>query len=92
MLQFYTRSVTRLFFTHIKESDLVTKIFNRIRLQHNITKNCEIASLLKASDENIRTWKSRNKIPYKHLVVYCLKENISLDYILLGRGNAQYHI
>jgi len=48
-------------------------------------KNAELAEELGVSRQVLGTWKKRGTIPYEVLCEYAVKNNLSLDYLFLGK-------
>lgn len=56
-------------------------------IKNQIIKNeTELSSLLGISKQNLFGYKKRDKIPYESLTVFCGKNQISIDWLLTGKG------
>ena len=48
-----------------------------------------IAYELGYSPDNLATKKSRNRVPYDNLTAFCIKYNISTDWLFFGLGDRE---
>lgn len=46
----------------------------------------EVADMFEWPRQTINNYKKENRIPFKHLVEFCEYENVSLDWLISGRG------
>ena len=65
----------------------LTQILDNIKKIENVKQDKEVAKILKLKNDNLSQYKSRNVVPIKNIVEYCLSKNISIDEIL--NSNAQ---
>lgn len=63
----------------------INEILNRIKENHIIEKDKEVADILGISQQNLANCKKRNSIPYKEIISYCEYYKISMSYILTGK-------
>lgn len=61
------------------------KIFERFKNAINAKNDADVARALKVSTAAMSGFKKREKIPADRLIGFCLKNKISIDYILLGK-------
>jgi hypothetical protein len=64
----------------------VLAILGRVGAILGTTVDAEIAKGLGASPQNLATWKSRGTVPYERLCEFALRKDVSLDWLLLGKG------
>ncbi len=62
------------------------KILNRLAQALGTTKDIELAQVLRIKHNTISSWKKRDAVPYKVCVDVAKRENISLNWLLLGDG------
>ncbi len=60
----------------------LTQILDNIKKIENVKQDKEVAKILKLKNDNLSQYKSRNVVPIKNIVEYCLSKNISIDEIL----------
>lgn len=66
-------------------SDLL-EIIDKMKKISNVKSDKEVAKLLKTKADTLSQWKTRNKIPFKELLEYSNIQNISLNWLLTGKG------
>ena len=64
----------------------LTQILDNIKKIENVKKDKEVAKILKLKNDNLSQYKSRNVVPIKNIVEYCLSKNISIDEILNSKA------
>jgi hypothetical protein len=62
------------------------KIIERIRTFKGLKNEGEVASLLGFAQQTLSTQKKRGTIPFKEIIALCDRENLSIDWVLLGIG------
>ncbi len=62
-------------------------VIDRLMKYFNLTQSKDLSEQLGVNYATFSTWIRRDKIPYELLVDLCLKENISLDWLLAGIKN-----
>ncbi|EGR7452876.1 bacteriophage CI repressor [Salmonella enterica] len=67
----------------IKESEVVIA---RLKQVFSVMSDSALCEKLSVSPQTLSSWKSRNKIPYANCVQVSTKNNVSLDWLLTGRG------
>lgn len=65
----------------------VAEIIEKIRVLKKLKSESDVAKLLEIPRQNLSSFKIRNKPPFDQLVNFCERENVSLDWLLLGRGS-----
>ena len=64
----------------------LTQILDNIKKIENVKQDKEVAKILKLKNDNLSQYKSRNVVPIKNIVEYCLSKNISIDEILNSKA------
>ncbi|HHR4769146.1 TPA: helix-turn-helix domain-containing protein [Salmonella enterica] len=67
----------------IKESEVVLA---RLKQIFSVSSDTALCEKLSVSPQTLSSWKSRNKIPYANCVEVSTQRNVSLDWLLTGRG------
>ncbi len=62
-------------------------ILKRLYKALNVTKDADFCERYDIKRSTLSTWKSRNSIPYELLEHFSQNEDISLDWLLTGKGN-----
>ncbi|ECD3767993.1 bacteriophage CI repressor [Salmonella enterica] len=62
-------------------------VINRLKQIFSVTSDSALCSKLDVSPQTLSSWKARNKIPYANCVEVSGRTDISLDWLLTGRGN-----
>lgn len=65
----------------------IEQILEVIKILENVKKKTELAKVLSISQAHISMWLKRGTIPYKVLLNYCERKNLSLVWLLTGREN-----
>ena len=60
----------------------LAQILENIKKIENVKQDKEVAKILNLKNDNLSQYKSRNAVPIKNIVEYCLSKNISIDEIL----------
>lgn len=63
----------------------IAEIIELIRHKKNLKSETAVAEILGMTQPALNKHKQRDSIPYDQLTAFCIKENISLDWLLLGR-------
>lgn len=63
-----------------------SEIVEKIKEIQKLKTDQEVADLFEWPRQTLNNYKRENRIPFKHLVDFCERKNISLDFLLLGRG------
>ncbi len=61
-------------------------IIDRLKSVFNVTTDSALCRALDVSPQTLSSWKLRDSIPYAICVDISVKQNVSLDWLLLGRG------
>lgn len=61
-------------------------VFDRIKKIKSLKTKTALAECLGLTRQSLYHYEERNALPFEEIVKFCIRENISLDYILLGRG------
>lgn len=69
----------------------IKEILERISERTGFKKDVDIASVLGVPKTTLSTWKQRNSIPYEMLIEYAKREQIALDWLILGRDLSDKH-
>ena len=65
----------------------ILDIIDRIKKLKGVSKDAEVAAFLDITKENLYNYKARNRVPIHAVKEFCLRENLSLEYVLYGTGN-----
>lgn len=63
-----------------------SEIIEEIRKIKNLKSEAKVAELFGLLPQALNRYKRQNLIPFDKIVDFCARENISLDWLLLGRG------
>lgn len=61
-------------------------VIARLKAAYRVRSDRQLAADLRVSTSTLASWKSRNSIPLELIVEQALLLNLSLDYLILGRG------
>ena len=61
-------------------------IVDRLKKVLGVSRDDEVAKALGMSPQSLNGYKDRRKIPYEKILEFCEKENVSLDHVILGKG------
>ncbi len=70
----------------------IDDVLKRLSAITGLTTNAELGKAICGTRTTVYEWRRNNQIPYKHLIAYAVKEDISLDYLLLGRDASKARI
>lgn len=62
------------------------EVILRLKKELNVTKDADLARALGAKPETFTVWKTRNFLPIELIVDICNRNNLSINYILFGKG------
>jgi uncharacterized protein YjcR len=65
----------------------VEEVLNRLYLAININKDVEFCHKYGIKANTLSTWKKRDSLPYEHIENISQSENISMDWLLTGKGS-----
>ena len=63
----------------------IKDLINKIKTVAKVSSNIELANYFNISYNTLNTWIKRGKIPQDILLDFCIKNNCSLDYLLLEK-------
>ena len=61
-------------------------IVDRLKKVLGVSRDDEVAKALGMSPQSLNGYKDRRKIPYDKILEFCENENVSLDHVILGKG------
>lgn len=64
----------------------VVRILNRVKTVEQVWKDSDVAEILGAAARTVSNWKHRGQIPQEYLLSYCRRKNLSLEWLINGRG------
>jgi Bacteriophage CI repressor helix-turn-helix domain len=67
-------------------SDLLRQVLDRLKSLEGLRSDVELAEPLATNRRNIAAWKERGTLPWDRLYDYCQRRQISLEWLLNGRG------
>lgn len=62
------------------------QVLARLKQVFAVSSDIALCECLKVSPQTLSSWKSRNKIPYANCVEVCQQKDVSLDWLITGRG------
>jgi len=68
------------------EMSEIRKIVDRLKKVLGVSRDDEVATALGMSPQSLNGYKDRRKIPYDKILEFCEKEDVSLDHVILGKG------
>ena len=67
----------------------IRKIVDRLKKVLGVSKDDEVATALGMSPQSLNGYKDRRKIPFVQILEFCEKDDVSLDHVILGKGQVQ---
>lgn len=67
----------------------IRTIVDRLKKVLGVSRDDEVAKALGMSPQSLNGYKDRKKIPFVQIVEFCQKEDVSLDHVILGKGQVQ---
>lgn len=67
----------------------IAEIISLIKEIKNVKSDTDVARVLGMKQSAFSERKKLNSIPYEHIALFCEKEGLSLDWLLLGREPEQ---
>ena len=61
-------------------------IVDRLKKVLGVSRDDEVAKALGMSPQSLNGYKDRRKIPFVQILEFCEKEDVSLDHVILGKG------
>lgn len=65
------------------------EILTRLSSLFGTKTDVELASKLGVASQTVSTWRGRNRVPYEQLAEVSLQNEVSLDFLIFGRGKPQ---
>lgn len=75
--------------TEEKRGELLRQVLDRIKQLEGVSADAELAEPLGSNKRNVSAWKERESLPWGRLYDYCQRNNVSLEWVLNGRGAIQ---
>lgn len=72
-----------------KPKSEIRTIVDRFKKVLGVSRDDEVAKALGMSPQSLNGYKDRKKIPFVQIVEFCMKEDVSLDHVILGKGQVQ---
>ena len=67
-------------------SDLLRQVLDRLKVLEGVRSDVDLAEPLATNRRNVSAWKERGTLPWDRLYDYCQRRQISLEWLLNGRG------
>lgn len=67
-------------------SELLRQVLDRLKTLEGLRSDVELAEPLATNRRNIAAWKERGTLPWDRLYDYCQRRQVSLEWLLNGRG------
>ena len=61
-------------------------IVDRLKKVLEVSRDDEVAKALGMSPQSLNGYKDMRKIPFVQIIEFCEKEDVSLDHVILGKG------
>lgn len=68
------------------EKSTLRTILDRLKEAEGVSHDVDLAAPLRTNKRNISAWKERGAIPWERLSAYCREREISLEWLINGRG------
>lgn len=62
------------------------EVLSRLSALFKTKTDAELASKLGVASQTVSTWRGRNRVPYEQLVDVCIQNEVSLDFLVFGKG------
>ena len=72
-----------------KNAALLRQVLDRLKTLEGVRNDADLAEPLATNKRNVSAWKERGTLPWERLHAYCLRRQISLEWLINGRGAAQ---
>ena len=72
-----------------KRSDLLRQVLDRLKTLEGVRNDVDLAAPLDTNKRNVSAWKERGSLPWERLSEYCQRKQISLEWLINGRGASQ---
>ncbi len=70
-------------------SELLRQVLDRLKSLEGVRSDVDLAEPLATNRRNIAAWKERGTLPWDRLYDYCQRTQVSLEWLLNGRGATQ---
>lgn len=67
-------------------SELLRQVLDRLKTLEGVRSDVDLAEPLATNRRNVSAWKERGTLPWDRLYDYCQRRQISLEWLLNGRG------
>lgn len=67
---------------------VLRSILDRLKEVEGVNNDVDLADPLMTNKRNISAWKERGSIPWEKLLTYCQRHQVSLEWLINGRGPA----
>jgi hypothetical protein len=72
-----------------KNAALLRQVLDRLKALEGVRNDVDLAEPLATNKRNVSAWKERGTLPWERLHAYCRRRQISLEWLINGRGAAQ---
>lgn len=72
--------------TEETRSELLRQVLDRLKTLEGLRSDVDLAEPLATNRRNIAAWKERGTLPWDRLYDYCQRRQVSLEWLLNGRG------
>lgn len=67
-------------------SDQLREVLDRLKALEGVRSDVDLAGPLATNRRNVSAWKERGTLPWDRLYDYCRRRQVSLEWLLNGRG------
>lgn len=72
-----------------KNAALLRQVLDRLKALEAVRNDVDLAEPLGTNKRNVSAWKERGTLPWERLHAYCQRRQISLEWLINGRGAAR---
>lgn len=72
-----------------KNAALLRQVLDRLKTLEGVRNDVDLAEPLGTNKRNVSAWKERGSLPWDRLLAYCLRRQVSLEWLINGRGASQ---
>lgn len=69
-----------------KRSGQLRQVLDRLKVLEGVRNDVDLAGPLATNKRNVSAWKERGTLPWERLHDYCQRRQISLEWLINGRG------
>lgn len=69
-----------------KRSEQLRQVLDRLKALEKVRNDIDLAGPLATNKRNVSAWKERGSLPWERLFDYCQRRQISLEWLINGRG------